>query len=134
MGGSTDGTGISKPGIEFNFSVDPVANYVVFSSSTSNPAILLPFDYMIRDQVSSVRLLSINGFSSESILHSIIKPRIIAWHYRRYLIDGFKKNYTHYENNAENKNSHHRRIFSLFEDVRNDLIISSLAETQGYAE
>lgn len=37
MGGSVEGRGNVRPGIDYNSLVDPWANYIVFSSVTSNP-------------------------------------------------------------------------------------------------
>ncbi|XP_046735084.1 uncharacterized protein C1683.06c-like isoform X2 [Diprion similis] len=44
LGGSSEGVGNVRPGIEYNFAVDPAANYIVLNASTSKPAILLPYE------------------------------------------------------------------------------------------
>ncbi|XP_015517397.2 uncharacterized protein C1683.06c-like [Neodiprion lecontei] len=44
LGGSSEGVGNVRPGIEYNFAVDPAANYIVLNASMSKPAILLPYE------------------------------------------------------------------------------------------
>ncbi|XP_066992608.1 inosine-uridine preferring nucleoside hydrolase [Anabrus simplex] len=46
LGGSTEGVGNIKPGVEFNFFMDPEANFIVFNSTTkeTNPITLIPWE------------------------------------------------------------------------------------------
>lgn len=50
LGGSTEGLGNMRPGIEFNFYVDPEANFIVFDSvnASVNPIILLPWESVVK--------------------------------------------------------------------------------------
>lgn len=54
MGGSTEGQGNYRPGLEFNYAADPNANYVVFNSSQSKLTILVPLETIRRTGVSMV--------------------------------------------------------------------------------
>ncbi|XP_046414389.1 probable uridine nucleosidase 2 [Neodiprion fabricii] len=44
MGGSTEGRGNAQPGMEFNFVADPVANFIVFNSSTPRLTTLISLE------------------------------------------------------------------------------------------
>lgn len=56
LGGSSEGVGNTRPGIEFNFATDPAANYIVFNASALKPAILVPYETTLRAKRSMVRL------------------------------------------------------------------------------
>ncbi|KAJ9596379.1 hypothetical protein L9F63_012587 [Diploptera punctata] len=53
LGGSTEGVGNTKPGIEFNFYVDPEANFIVFDSvnASVNPIVLFPWESVVKRNV-----------------------------------------------------------------------------------
>jgi inosine-uridine nucleoside N-ribohydrolase len=59
MGGSVEGVGNIKPGIEFNFYVDPEAAFIVFNSTDTStgdiqPIILLPYESVSERNVISM--------------------------------------------------------------------------------
>lgn len=73
LGGSTEGLGMGKPGIEFNFLADPAANFIVFNSSTSRPTTLITFETAER---SAQRLVSRKSVLVQSEMHFEINIRV----------------------------------------------------------
>ncbi|KDR21315.1 Pyrimidine-specific ribonucleoside hydrolase rihA [Zootermopsis nevadensis] len=83
LGGSTEGVGNIKPGIEFNFYVDPEAAFIVFNSSDTStghirPITLVPYDSVSeRNIVTMVRrsktYLMVCGSRSRSV-NIIMQP------------------------------------------------------------
>ncbi|KAJ4444924.1 hypothetical protein ANN_06723, partial [Periplaneta americana] len=56
LGGSTEGIGNVMPGVEFNFYVDPEANFIVFDSVNAtrhgmNPIVLLPWESIVKRNI-----------------------------------------------------------------------------------
>ncbi|PSN52196.1 hypothetical protein C0J52_06101 [Blattella germanica] len=62
LGGSTEGVGNVRPGVEFNFYVDPEANFIVFDAvassahNTASPIVLLPWESVVKRNVISMQL------------------------------------------------------------------------------
>lgn len=64
MGGSVEGRGNVRPGIDYNSFVDPIANYIVFSSVKSKPISFIYLETTVRARTSMELRLSLNQFNN----------------------------------------------------------------------
>ncbi|GLH11919.1 Uncharacterized protein GBIM_16625 [Gryllus bimaculatus] len=81
MGGSSDGIGNVKPATEFNFFLDPEADFIVFNSSRneSKPIYLVPWETVaIRDTVSMDWRLNVFGKVESKYVDFLNKAERIA--------------------------------------------------------
>lgn len=56
MGGSVAGVGNNRPGVEFNFAIDPESNFIVLNYTRNEPSLLYPWETVLNAVIPIVCL------------------------------------------------------------------------------